>query len=353
MDRLVDTFLECMKTSLCSPLDFPQAYFLRIHEGEHVFAHWLRLIAAMPNTLAHLAISGLITRAVIKDADVKWIYTACVVPDLPWILQRLLNAVTPSAVAYDLRAYAIAQSSLLMCLLFGLGVSCVFANTRKLLVIFSLGALVHLLLDATQIKLANGVLLFAPLDWQLLRFDWFWPESLWTYLLTAAGLLYFLVHARESLAPAPMALNRHPAQRGAGLLALALWLCLPWALSAWVYDNDNHFISTLSDVPERTGKAIELDRITLVGTQLTPLEGSVAQTAFGERLHLDKTLGKPGDRVSLQGVFTDEQSISVLKHHSHGAGFRNTASMVGLLLVLLTWVVSYARYLLLANRSTH
>ncbi len=65
----------------------------------------------MPNTLAHLGVQGLTTRSLLKDADYKWIYLGCIIPDLPWILQRIVMYVYPGIDPYDLRLFVIIQST--------------------------------------------------------------------------------------------------------------------------------------------------------------------------------------------------------------------------------------------------
>ena len=47
----------------------------------------------MPNTLAHLAINGLATRSLIRGANLKWIFLGAIIPDIPWILQRVVKLV--------------------------------------------------------------------------------------------------------------------------------------------------------------------------------------------------------------------------------------------------------------------
>ena len=71
----------------------------------------------MPNTLAHLGIQGVATRAFIRTADVKWIFLGAVIPDIPWILQRLVRGTLPGVDLYELRLYATVQASLAVCLL--------------------------------------------------------------------------------------------------------------------------------------------------------------------------------------------------------------------------------------------
>jgi hypothetical protein len=47
----------------------------------------------VPNALAHLGVQGVATRALLRDADLKWVYIGCIIPDIPWILQRFVRAV--------------------------------------------------------------------------------------------------------------------------------------------------------------------------------------------------------------------------------------------------------------------
>ncbi len=71
----------------------------------------------MPNTLAHLFVQGVATRSLLRGADLRWICLGCVIPDLPWILQRVVWRLNLAVLSpYDLRLYVIVQSSLIACL---------------------------------------------------------------------------------------------------------------------------------------------------------------------------------------------------------------------------------------------
>lgn len=153
----------------------------------------------MPNTIAHFAINGLFTRTIISHADFKWIYLGCVIPDLPWILQRIVKTLQLPVDLYDLRAYCVVQSSLLLCVFISIAFAMLAKQRSKVFIILIIGCLLHLLLDAVQIKWANGVQLLAPLNWNLLRFDFFWPESMGTYVLMAAGLMYYIFNIKKSI----------------------------------------------------------------------------------------------------------------------------------------------------------
>ena len=304
----------------------------------------------MPNTIAHFAVNGLISRAILKNADLKWIYLACVIPDIPWILQRIIRSLPLSLDLYDIRAYCIAQSSFLVCIFLCLAFSFLVKQRNKVFFILIIGCLLHLLVDALQIKWANGVQLFAPFDWQLFRLDLFWPESMGTYLLTAAGLLYFIFNLRKVVQPSCNEFELSLKTLGLSVIFGLIWLALPMVFVASVYQADNHFIATLKDVQNRTGKSIEIDRNTL----LSDNSGDKFKTSYGENLNLrnfENAEVQTGDKVSLQGRFIDSHTIHVDSYHKH-TSFRDYASMLGLACVLLVWLVFIARCSIRSLRET-
>ena len=76
----------------------------------------------MPNTLVHMGVNSLTQRAIINKADFKWIYIGCIIPDIPWILQRIVQKI-PAINLYDLRLYSIIQATLLFSLLLSAALS--------------------------------------------------------------------------------------------------------------------------------------------------------------------------------------------------------------------------------------
>jgi hypothetical protein len=287
----------------------------------------------MPNTLAHLGVQALVGRAVVRGGDVKWIWAACVIPDLPWILQRAARTVLPSLDAYDVRLYAIAQSTLAVSLLLAGALSLLTARPRRVFAILAMGCVLHLLLDATQTKWANGVHLFAPLSWELLNWGLFWPEDRATLALTALGVAYAgfaAVTIREDLGD----LVRPRGIRLAALTVLvALYLALPAALMPRVMAADNHFVRTLSDVAERPGRTVEFDRNAVVIE-----DGRPSLRAWtGERHPLAGAAPAEAGTVSVRGRFLDGSAVDVLAWHAHPPGVRDAASTAGLAVVLAWW----------------
>ena len=148
----------------------------------------------MPNTLAHFGIQALTNKAVFRPVDVKWIGLGCLLPDLPWITQRLilpLNMVD----SIDLRLYVIIQSTLFFSLILSAAISLQVKDSKRIFLLLGFNCLLHLLLDATQTKWANGIHLLAPFSWQLINFNFYWPEQLPSLLLTLIGLILFPIFA--------------------------------------------------------------------------------------------------------------------------------------------------------------
>ena len=292
----------------------------------------------MPNTLAHFAINGLFTRTVIHEADLKWIYLGCIIPDLAWILQRVVRALPVAVDLYNVRAYCIAQSSLLISVLICVAFAVLTKQRSKIFFILIIGCLLHLLLDAVQIKWANGVQLMAPYSWELTRFDIFWPESIGTYVLTTMGLIYFIFYFKKSFLGSCDEFILSKKTIIISSILIIFWLLLPVIFIPSIYDVDNHYISTLKDTSNRVGKNIEIDRNKYIHSDT----GSTLVTFFGEEIALENIQIESGKLISLQGKFIDNHTIYVDRYHVH-TKFRDYASIIGLICVLGIWLIYILR----------
>lgn len=287
----------------------------------------------MPNTLAHLGVGGLITRLVIPDADSRWIFAGCVIPDVPWIMQRVVTALPLEVDVYDLRLYAISQASLVGCLLLAGGLALLSAAPGKTFTILALNALVHLLLDACQTKWGNGVHLFAPISWQMWNFGFFWPESAVSYGLSAFGLGYFLWDWRGGGGEA-IPLRFAPRWRwGAATLLVAAYVLAPAAMMSGPEQADNHSVWSLRHTRARIGRYVEFDR-TLFDSGSSE---RVLITFADEKLSLIGPVPERPCDVSVRGRFVDLRTVEVEAFHVHASGLRTILSVVGLALVALRW----------------
>ncbi len=184
----------------------------------------------MPNILAHCGVQGVLSHALIKDASPAWITVGCLIPDLPWIFVRIASEFIPHAWSYDLRLYAIVQATLGLSLVLSAGIALFSPRPTLVFRILALNVILHLLLDASQIKWANGVHFFAPFSWTLHNWGWFWPESLTTILCTVLGVIYLLWATRRPRRPTQAPTSSPTIRVTLGIACIAAYALLPFLL---------------------------------------------------------------------------------------------------------------------------
>lgn len=303
----------------------------------------------MPNTLAHVGLQALATQAVAPATDLKWIYLGCIVPDLPWMLQRigqwLGQALAPSGAGaplvdpYTLRLYCIVQATLAMSLCLSLAFASLATEPGRAFSIVAGNAWLHLLLDTIEIKWANGVHLLAPFDWRLTSLGVFWPESLPIHLLSVLGLAVLgFGFARDRARPIGVDLCRW---RVLGLCVPLLWIyfVVPVAFLDRAAGADNHFVETLRQRDARPGRYIELER----DRYHIHAAGPRIYTFAGEALALEG-VDVPGPALlSLRGRFAGADRVVVEEYHVHPRGLRDLSSYIGLCLIAVYWIRDLVR----------
>lgn len=288
----------------------------------------------MPNTLAHFAVQGFATRAVARDVAPGWILLGGVIPDVPWIFQRVNGLLGLGIDPYGLRIYAIAQSSLGVSLLLCAALALLARASVRVFAVLAAGAVLHLVLDAAEEKWANGALFFAPVSWELTNFGWFWPESPVAHALTLAGLGYlgweWARRDRYSLG-----LTRPSAARLAGALLLTTaYLLVPHAMREGVIRSDSHFVATLRPGEPRVGRPVEFDRVG-VGHGAS---GTSFRTLAGEEVEIVAGSPPGGGVLSLRASFVAPRAVEVHEYHAHQGRLRDLGSYVGLLLLPAFWL---------------
>src|SRR5690606_33558089 len=179
----------------------------------------------MPNTLAHIAVHGAANASWQPARYLPWVLLGCVLPDVPWIANRVLRAANPAIDVVALDLYCFVQASWLFSALLGCAAA---AFARRPIIagaIVSGNALLHLLLDAVEIKPGSGVHLFAPFSWQPVSFDVIWPEHplvTGVTLLGAVLAVIFLIAPRFRRSTEPLVLSA--ARIAVATLAVAAYL---------------------------------------------------------------------------------------------------------------------------------
>lgn len=300
----------------------------------------------MPNTLAHVGVQGVVTRWINPEADPKVIILGCLLPDVPWILQRLVREVMPGVDLYSLRAYCIVQASLLVTLLLCGALAVIARRPMPVFVVLSLNAFMHLVLDAFQTKWANGVHFFAPFSWDLVNFGWFWPENLPTYGLTLGGLGFIGWYWREGLRQVP-AWPYVPAvtwgRLGWCAALVGGYFLLPVFLWDGPFTADNHFVNTLSMKEARVGKMVEFDRNHYI--KGGGLQGrDVLRTFAGEHLEVRGVSLPHSGLVSVRARFVTPSIIEIQEIHEHSPWFRDGSSYVSIVLLMILWGGAWGRH---------
>ena len=287
----------------------------------------------MPNTLAHIGVNGLLTRSVIKKSNLFWIYVGALIPDIPWIIQRVLGTFFPSINGFDLRLYVIVQATLFFSLILSAALSLLTIDTKKTFLILAIGSLLHLLLDAFQIKWANGVHLFAPFSWKLLSFGFFWPESLPTYIITFGGILFFIFNWK-TLTKQNLNLSFKFPKILFSVLFFTIYLLVPLYFMPQVENANNHFIKTLKNIETRKGKYVEFDRKKIrFNKKINLYEIQSFDRSYIPLAGIDKT---DAHKISIKGTFVNNDTIKVIAYHKNIAWFRDGASYIGISLILLS-----------------
>lgn len=296
----------------------------------------------MPNTLAHIGIQSVLGRAIVPMANLHWVLMSCIVPDVPWMLQKLLRSMPVTLDLIDMRTYAIAQSSLLFCLILAAALAFSSRTVMGTFGILASGSLLHLLLDATQIKWGNGVILFAPFDWSLKSFELYWPEQAPSQILTAFGAIW-IVTLWVRKGPEPIKIPKFSKIKC--LLSAACvvaWVVGPLFLKSTVESKNLHDTQTLRKIEERAGKSIAIDRNNIIDSA----DGSAVLSLWtGEVLNLssdEKAIPAEG-LISIKGVFENSNTVIVTNLYQHQENSRDRFAYAGLLIILLWWTHGVVR----------
>ena len=256
------------------------------------------------------------------------ILVGCVIPDLPWIFRRLLDATGITFEPITAYAYFIAQASLVGCLLPSIAFGLLFRNIKLVAAFALLGSLLHLLLDSLQDKWGVGVHLFAPYNWQTFQLGIFELDSSLTYLISFAGIIPFLLIARARHDARFVCVNF--VRLTACCVCLIAYFSFPFLFISDVVASNSRYLQTFENEDERHGKLLELDRET----------ASIAGDNWYTTTHVGETLKivnpdanmTDGDTYSFKAEFRNNREIKLIEWKRHSRA-RDLASRIGLLAI--------------------
>jgi hypothetical protein len=232
---------------------------------------------------------------------------------------------------FDLRLYTMALASLAGTLLLAAALAAVTVAPRLVASVLGANALLHLLLDATELKWGNGVHLLAPFSWRMTSFDLLPGDNPVYFVLTLAGLLLVAWEiARRH--PAPLGFDLRLARIGAAGALLVAYLVFPLPFLGAIEESGSYSVKVLREVEARAGRTVSLDRTAFVATPA----GGVVQLWTGERVRATGELPGHDATVSLRGTFVAPEVLRVDRLYVHRQD-RDWPSYVGLLLLGLLW----------------
>lgn len=290
----------------------------------------------MPNTIAHIGIHAFVTRSIFPWADLKWIFLGAILSDLPFVLKRGITFLGLDVDILDVRLMSVVQASLLFSLVLALVIAQFSNRVVRVFGVLALGVIMHLLLDACQIKWGNGPRLLLPADWSILNFGLFWPEQLPSHLLTLIGAIILVLAFMRPLAGQASDLRLPPLRRWGLVFAGALVYLLGPLLLLDLAERSGAGSVQIIRQAERSGLSVELDRARF----RTHSNGVDVELYSGRFITLDgivDELPKSG-KISIKGEFTSHNVINATEYHLNHGQFRELASVLGLGVVLAYWL---------------
>lgn len=287
----------------------------------------------MPNTLFHLAVQIPLFARFLRPGEIHFALLGAIIPDLPWVAQRLAGPLPVDSL--DLRAYFVIQSSLVLSLTLSGAIASCCKQSLRAFAWLSIGCLCHLILDAVQVKFANGALLLAPFDWRLWNWAWLPPEH-WLFTLGSIAALGVLVYYRRQWQATLPTLSRSGPKFLGALLLLLIYFGLPAVWLEHAFESNHHFIGTLQRAPTLvTSEPLEMDR-----ARYTPLPTPHIQTGTGQVFAVSGLEAlQQAATVSASGILHPKQQFIVTRYVQHTDGWRDALSIVGLACLLCIWLL--------------
>ena len=283
----------------------------------------------MPNTLGHIGIQAPLSNLFFKKAELQWIVLGCVIPDIPWIIQRVLFKLQLFD-PYMINYYTTIQASLLFSVVLGLSFSMLSRGSMRICLLLLFNIVIHLLLDSCEIKWGNGVLLFAPLSWDLTRFDLFWTNHPINLVVSAAGLFFLLFYWRAPIFKDIQLIRPRGTKATIFLLSLGCYFLVPTLFIGQAEQADIKYLATLQDKQARPGKTIKAERLPFSSDK------NLVRFFSHEEVRVKGNLPKHASLLSIKGKFITMDTIEVIESHGHSHS-RDWASIVGLISIAGLW----------------
>ena len=139
----------------------------------------------------------------------------------------------------------------------------------------------------------------------------------------------------------PLEIARFTMGRVSAIFGLiAAYFALPLLLLQAPVEADTHYLETLSNLEENVGSWVEIDRPRYLIRDGNPLLSYFS--GAGEVRVVNMDVAAPAT-VSVRGSVIAADTLRVEEFHVHSNWSRDTASYVGLTLILILWITALVR----------
>jgi hypothetical protein len=172
-----------------------------------------------------------------------------------------------------------------------------------------------------------------PFSWHLLSFNFFWPESLPTYIITAFGFVYFILTYKKATGEYSDLVLPDLKRTLLSVTLLLLYFIIPLFILNLPEQHNNHFVKTLRDYETRTGKYFELDR----ARYIPEVNGNFIKTFANEKIKAANLKLENEHLISIKGKFISPDEMYIEDYHIH-TKFRDDTSLIGISLTAILWL---------------
>ncbi len=281
----------------------------------------------MPDLLTHFGATYLLSRPLPWRIDLRLLFLGALLPDLPWILSRVLKTLTPLD-PINLSAYLIPFSTPLVVLLVAACIALLHQRPLTCFAILGTAGLLNIVLDCLQTRPVSGPLLLYPLSFHRYSLHWFWPEDIISYVAVGVSLVCMAFAMRRPIGPTPFRLRNLRL-----VVSLLFGICVLTVLTHKPLIAQNVYNLGFASQPENwEGQWVTLESRRVVDRNLVEVERS-----RGLRVQIKGDVELyPGEVVSLGGFYRDGKIYTEMVHR-HRRGLRNLFSYVALLIFVAVW----------------
>ncbi len=298
----------------------------------------------MPNTLAHIGAQLPATQWIFRKADPRWAALGLLIPDLPWIFQRIIHIVAQDAPVIDVRAYVVVMSTPIFCLILSGAIALLFKGSRWVFFFLSINCIAHELLDAIQEKGGVGVPFFGPVHWQSYSWPVFPMDGWISTLLTVLGAitLIWVIVGKLKFPGIAFQENLTKARLWISTVLLMVYTIGPWFFMQAAIDGNVHDLKVWSGTIPRTGMQIHFDRANFHPGK-EGLAGGITDNFNSEPIRIEGIESDVPVLISTIATFKNETTLVAGDYVVHPKGKRFWYTIAGLIGVGTLWIYPLIR----------